>query len=490
MSLRRSLLAVSLVFLALPAPGCTCGCGNGATAADDAGPDVLVDASTADMSVLDTSRADTGGPNDAPGEGGLGSLPPTAGNSGAFGVVTVGTKQKMYLPTRIAGDAGHAVIAVVDIGVAGMGVTGAPALITTIDLGTTNYATTTGGDPTAIVAASTDSTDVWFIDPTTDTLVKHINLDATYGVSGFSGSVGYVTGIAADPEMHIAILSVWNGFALADLTTHSITTVIQAPPSENFGYDSLHRIIYAPFYDCAGAVLNGTMHPSACNTPMTPLDAGLASNRGQVMLDGLSLITLSDNTVYTYENTAAMNPDAPVGPEPDSAGVDTVHQMVVVPSELGGFQNVIDFSMASFDQANKTVSAPLRVITGVPFDGVAVEPTSRIALFADEAGTDIAVVDMPAASMGSQAWVQGTMPALPGGAGAFHHLGDPHSLAVTTLLSSGRPVGLVVDGNRQWVGRVDLETLAALEMGDASVTADAAQMSAAITYLDATTIEQ
>jgi len=483
--LSRIVFAVSLIGLALPVPGCTCGSGNGASAGADAGSDVVVD-----TSALDTSTADTGGPKDAPGEGesGLGSFPPTAGNSGAFGVVTVGTKQKMYLPVFTLGDAGHAVIAVVDVGIAGMGVSGAPALITTIDLGTTNHATTTGGDPTAIVAASTDSTDVWFIDPTTDTLVKHINLDSTYGMSSFSGAGGYVTGIAADPEMHVAILSVWNGFALADLTTQSITTVIQAPPSENFGYDSLRHIVYAPFYNCASSVSNG-MHPSACNTPMTPADAGPVSNRGQVMLNGVSVITLSDNTVYTYENTAAMDPDNPVGPGPDSAGVDPIHQMVVVPSETDGFQNLIDFSMASFDMASKTVSAPLRVLTGVTFEGVAVEPTSRLAFFAKEAGTDIVVVSLPSAYMGNQASVAGTMPVLPAGDGPFHHLGDPHGLAVTTLMSSGRAVGLVVDGNRRWVGRVDLQMLAALEMSDASVTADVAQMDTAVTYLDATTIE-
>jgi hypothetical protein len=211
--------------------------------------------------------------------------------------------------------------------------------------------------------------------------------------------------------------------------------------------------------------------------------------RNQVMLNGLSLITLSDNTVYTYEDTAAMDPDSPVGPSPDSAGVDPINQMVVVPSELGGFQNIIDFSMASFDMASKTVTAPLRVLTGVTFEGVAVEPTSRIALFAKEAGTDIVVVSLPSAYMGNQAWVGGTMPVLPNGDGPFHHLGDPHGLAVTTLMSTGRAVGLVVDGNRRWVGRVDLQTLAALEMADAGVTADVAQMDAAVTYLDATTIE-
>ena len=60
---------------------------------------------------------------------------------------------------------------------------------------------------------------------------------------------------------------------------------------------------------------------------------------------------------------------------------------------------------------------------------------------------------------------------------------------MTTLMSTGRAVGLVVDGNRRWVGRVDLKTLAAVEMADAGITADVAQMDSAVTYLGATTIE-
>ena len=170
--------------------------------------------------------------------------PPAAGGTGAFGVVTVGGKQKMYLPQNTLNGANHPLVNVIDVGAAGNGVQGAPALITSIDLGSNNddagsfgafgYATATGGDATTIIAVSTVTPTIWFIDPATDTLVGSTTLDATYGQSGFSGGGGYVTGVAIDSANHRAILSVWNGFALVDLASRTVTGVIQAPPSENF----------------------------------------------------------------------------------------------------------------------------------------------------------------------------------------------------------------------------------------------------------------
>jgi hypothetical protein len=476
----RTVVMSAVVGFGVAGPGCA-SCDNGSSVTADSGMDV-------------TNPPDTGGPSDAAGESDgdadAGPAAPSAGNTGAFAVVTVGNKQKMYLPVRTLGDAGNAVIAVVDVGIAGNGAAGAPALIKTIDLGTTNVATTAGGDSTAIVAASTGTPDIWFIDPTTDTLVKHTALDATYGESNFSGLVsgGYVTGIAVDSASHRAILGVWNGFALVDLVAKSITSVVQAPPSENFGFDSVHQVIYAPFYLCSTSSLHG-QPPPVCNTPLTPLDAGPDAGRGQVMQEGLSVITLADNLVYTYEDPAAANPDLPLGSRPDSAGVDPTTQIAIVPSEVGGYQNVLDFSKATFDMTSKTVSAPHQILANFPPQGVAIEPGSHLAFFEAEGGTDVGVLRVSLANMGDQASVGGTLPALPGAAGAFQGMGDPHGLGVIVLTSNGKAVGIVPDVNLRWIGRVDLEALANLEQSDASVTADAAQMQAAVTYLDATTIE-
>src|SRR5262249_38795551 len=149
--------------------------------------------------------------------------PMTANGTGAFGIVTVGGRQKMYLPLDPP-TSGNAQIAVVDVGVRGNGVNGAGALITKIDLGpnmdTLNPsagaagASTTGGDASLVIAASRRNRHVWFIDPTKDQVVSTVLLDASFGRSQFSGGGGFVTGIASDSANHRAILSVWNGFAI------------------------------------------------------------------------------------------------------------------------------------------------------------------------------------------------------------------------------------------------------------------------------------
>jgi hypothetical protein len=437
-----------------------------------------------------------------------GGPPPAAGGTGAFGIVTVNGKQKMYLPqqTQFDFDSGTAVavVSVIDVGVAGNGVLGAPALVTNIDLpspdgglGVGAYATATGGDSSTVVAVSTDYPVVWFIDPTTDTVTDMITLDATYGRSSFSGGGGYVTGVAVDSAHHRAILSVWNGFALVDLGSHAITSVIQAPPAENFGFDSVHQRILAPFYGCGASQAmggdGGTTAPSTCTNPKGP--DGMT-----VMTDGLNIIDLTDNTVYTYENPTppdggingiTLDPNSPVGGEPDGASADPTTGVVVVPSEGSSFQSIIDFSRATFDKATHTVTAPQNVIQTnaiSDLDAVAVEPSSHIALWEQEFGAFIAAGDLTALNAGGSAWGYGQLPPLPGG-GAFANLGDPHGLAVTTALGSGGPVGFVVDRGLQWIARIDLQKMVHGAGGDASVMLGDGGLDGMVTFLDAHTKE-
>jgi hypothetical protein len=430
--------------------------------------------------------------------------PPAAGGTGAFGIVTINGKQKMYLPQTAMNAAGHPFIAVVDVGATGNGATGAPALITTVDLGVNDsgsdfeYATATGGDSSIVVAVSTQFPEVWFIDPNTDTLVNTLTLDTTmFGSSSFSGGGGYVTGVAIDSANHRAILSVWNGFALVDLTTQTITTVIQAPPSENFGFDSTHERIIAPFYDCSSSTLGSTT-PSSCATPKAA--------DGTPITDGLSIIDLTDNSVYNYLDPAVdggayafegPTPNTPVGGEPDSAAADPTTGVIVIPSEGDGFQSIIDLSQATFTKSTLTVTAPQRVVESFPLTGVAVEPNSHFAFWEEEHGNDVAVASLTELNLGSQSWVHGTMPDLPvdeagNGGGGFGNIGDPHGIAVTTGLSTTGPVGFVVDSGLQWVARIDLAKMNAAggaDADDSSVTLDGPTMAPFVTYLDATTKE-
>lgn len=411
---------------------------------------------------------------------------PAAGGTGAFGIVTVNGMQKLYLPQE-SGDptTGNGYISVVNVGVAGNGVAGAPALITNIDLGTSDYATATGGDSSTVIAASTDANKIWFINPQNDTLTKTITLDPSYGRSGFSGGGGYVTGIAVDSANHRAILSVWNGFAIVDLNSQTISSVIQAPPSENFGFDSVHQRIIAPFYDCSTSLDGTGAAPPFCNQFFGP-------DGTTVMSEGVNIIDLADNTVYTYEDPSADDPNTPVGGEPDSASADPTTQKIVVPSESGGYQNIIDLSNAQFDKTKKTVTAPHAYVQNLDLEGVAIESNKHFAFWEEEGSQNVAVADLGSVAVdGGSNTPTATMPDLPNSGGSWSNLGDPHGIAVTTGLADGHSVGFVVDGSRHWVARVDLEKMSQLQATDAGdgipsgVTSD--QMATVVTFLDATT---
>jgi len=400
--------------------------------------------------------------------------PPAAGSTGAFGVVTVNGKQKMYLPLVDPNASGNGQIAVIDVGETGNGVKGASALITDIDLGTTDHATTTGGDDTVIVAASTDNPTIWLIDPTKDKVTKTLSLGTNAGYSDFSGGGGYVTGIAMDSANHRAILSVWNGFALLDTQSGKITKTIQAAPSENFGFDSAHQRIIAPFYDCASSTDPHGNDPGTCGT--------YKNTDGTVITDGLNVIDLADDTVYTYVDAKAADMTSPLGGEPDAAAADPANQAIVVPSESGDYQNVIDLSNAAFDKSKKTFTAPHQKLGNIELTGIAVEPTTHDAFLEDEGNDTVGFFRVDRANDGKGKLLTSTMPMMPNGY-YWSNLGDPHGIAVTTALQGGRSVGFLVDGTRDWVARVDLEKLAGLKADANGAIAD---MSSAVTFLSVT----
>jgi hypothetical protein len=415
-------------------------------------------------------------------------MPP--GGTGAFGIVTVNGTQKLYLPQLQVNAAGNAVISVVDLGVKGNGVSGAPALITDIDLGSSDLATETSGTSNVVIAASTDNHNIWFIDPTTDTITSTIVLDMTYDSPFFSeGAGGIVNGIAMDPANNRAILSVWNGFAILDLTSRAITQTIEAAPSENFGFDAKRQRIIAPFYDCSrstsGALPDGSVAiaPATCNDYRAP-------DGKTVMTDGLNIIDLKDGTVYTYEDPQATDPTHPVGTGPDSAATDPNTGVIVVPSEVGASQTVIDLSKAVFDKTKKTVTAPHHAVQNVGLTGVAVDAIHHFAFWAQEETADIALADLNALNAGDGRVIKAMMPDLPNKGGPWGNLGEPHGVAVATGIIDGHPIGVVVDGLFQWVARIDLAALWAGPrlMGSPSEQVDLIapnDLAATLTLLDA-----
>lgn len=394
------------------------------------------------------------------------STPPASGSSGAFGIVTIKGQQKLYLPLGNTVTGGS--IAVVDVGRAGNGASGAPALIKTIALGAGPQPYSTAGDDTVVIAASTASPTVWFIDPRTDTVTKTLTLD-NRGTSSFTSGGGYVTGVAVDSAHKRAVLSVWNGFAIVDLATQTIARTIVAPPSENFGYDSVRERILAPFYDCTSAAdVNGNPL-SICND--------YRAGNNTVMTDGLNVIDLKDDAIYTFQDPAAPNPSQPLGAEPDSAASDPLTGTIVVPSELASDSKIIDLSKAVFDRTKHSVTAPHRSLAA-DLTGVAVEPGHHLAFWEAEGLNEIAV-----AQLGNDATLtRAQLPAAPGGT-TWSNLGDPHGIAVATGIAGGKPVGFVVNDARTWVARVDLQALLALQHAG---TLGPGETAPAVTMLDAT----
>ncbi len=419
-------------------------------------------------------------------KGTKGTPPPEAGGTGAFGIVSIGGHQKMYLPQQVySSTTGNATIAVVDVGLVGNGVAGAPALITTIDLGTTDLVTATGGDSSVVIGVSTDNNRVYFIDPSTDTVTKSITLAATYGTSSFSGGGGYVTGVAVDSSAGKAYLSVWDGFAVVDLGSQTVVDNILVPPSENFGFDSVSERLLAPFYGCTGATDPTGAPPPFC--------ANYTDQAGDEMDNGLNVIDLADNnTVYTYQDAQAADPTAPLGDEPDSAAADPTTGKIVVPSEGELIQYVVDLSQATFDKTKHAVTAPHITIDtsgAEEMTGVAIEPSSHIAFFESEGGDDMGAADLSKSTAAMSSYVHASMPALPND-GSWSNVLDPHGIAVTTAITGGDPVGFLVSEDYAWVARIDLTKLLALPTtASTSVPTelDIADASSAVTYLDATT---
>lgn len=359
-----------------------------------------------------------------------------------------------------------------DVGKGGNGAAGTPALIEYIDLGTTEYATTTGGDERSVLAASTGSDRLWLIDLQSDTLVKSARLPAASGVSSFSGGGGRVTGIALDPERREAVLSAWNGFALVDAATLEQKRAIRAPAAESFKFDAPRRRVFAPFYTCASAFGDQGTPSSACDT---------RTLAGEQMAEGMTVIELADDSIYVYPDPAAPAPGSPLGGEPDAAAVDVSTQVVVVSSERDGHQNVLDFARASFDRASMTVTAPARRVGEYAMEGVAIEPGRHLALLENEFSSTVGMLALEPARAGNGEIKMGIMPPPPGsGEGSvWENLGDPHGIAVTTSLSGGRPVGFLVNAGFTRVARVDLEKLQQL----GSSTADMPDVRDAVTFL-------
>jgi len=421
-----------------------------------------------------------------------GPAPPPGSSSGSLGVVVIDGVQKLYLPTAKLSTAGNNVVSVLNVGLDGNGVNGIPALITDIDLGIQNdHPILAAGDTTMILVGSGVSQNIWIINPQNDTLIKTIQLDPSTQKTTFSTPDGYMNGIAIDSVHRKAYISIWNGFAVFDMNTMTITSNIVLNPCENFSFDTVNQKLYAPFYNCAGNGGPDSGPPTTCATTLAEGDAGT------VMTAGLNVVDLSDNTVYTYQDPTNEDPTQPFGSEPDSTGVDPSTQIVFVPDEFGA-QYALDFSKASFDKTTRSVTAPHEMMANQLFDGVAVETTKHYGFWEHEYDIEIAVLNLAgfaiaggvdASDDGTEAvpgFISSSMPNTPDLSG-WSNSGDPHGVAVATGIKDGKSVAFLVDyPQNNWIARIDLELMSTIK-GATPGTLTQAEIAPAITYLDALT---
>jgi hypothetical protein len=416
---------------------------------------------------------------------------PVAGGTGSFAVVAVGGTQKLYLPQYGTSTEAPS-LAVVDMGAPGEGVRGVPGRIASIDLGAArgddDYATVTAGDSTIVVAASTVSPTIWFVDPQTDELLGKTRLDDSYGQTTFGGNGGYVTSVAMDSAHGRALLSVWNGMAVVDVRSRSIERVVPAPPSENIAFDPVRQWVLAPFYDCASSLDSHGNTPAACAKPR--------AQNGSPMTDGLSVVDLKDDAVYTFQYEGSDVAGAPVGTMPASAAIDSATGLAVVASKGRLDQTIIDFSRAHFDEHTRWVDAPATVLRGNALGDVAIASPDHLAFWEGEHASDVAGARLPtlapttevttadAGDAGSLEpdYVFGRMPALPDGT-AWKNAPSSHGVAVWPGSADIGAFGVTVSEDYRWVARIDLKALIALP----SDYHETSEVTNAVTLFDAQT---
>jgi hypothetical protein len=441
------------------------------------------------------THSDNATPNNNNNGGDGAAPPPATTGTGALGIVTVDGKQKLYLPTTVTTPTGNNVVSVLDVGLAGNGVNGVGALITNIDLGISgDQPILSAGDSTEVFVGSGSSRNIWVIDPTKDTLVKTIQLDPSTKKTVFSTPDGYMNGIAIDSKNRKAYVSEWDGFAVINMDTLAITNVIHLNPTENFAFDPVHQKLYAPFYNCTQSG-EGTPPPT-CNNALVLADGG-GLDGGLPMIAGLSVVDLTDGSVYIYEDLAAADPTEPFGTDPDSASVDPATQIVLVPGEFQS-QHLVDFSQAVYDKTTMTVQAPHRIVSNSQYDGVAIEPTSHFAFYEHEFASNVGLLPLagisamsaPDADAAAPNFIDALMPGVPSGTAGttagFTNAGDPHGVAAVTGIQNGKPVAFVINYPLfDWVGRIDLTQMSTIVGATPGMLTDV-ELAPAVTYLSAT----
>jgi hypothetical protein len=398
---------------------------------------------------------------------------PVATNTGAFAVVAVGGTLKAYVPGGMDAN-GHFQLVVVDAAHATNATSGH---LGAVDLGTLDGdAEAVGAVDGLVIAISFGTPNLWFIDPVTDTVTKHMKLPDGYGSWDVSNRNAFMSGVAMDPVRRRAYISVWSGFIVVDLDTQQFVDSILVAPSENFGFDPQRNRLIAPFYLCPD--------PSAGTSPPPPCTSYLAPDGVTVITHGINVVDLQSSKVYTYVDPAAPDQSKPAGDSPDAAAMDPVGGFALVPVEIPSEVLMLNLGTATFNPNGTFTASAVRLAVPPETTGVAIEPGSRLGVGSQEADARVMFYDLDTITADVEP-PQAIMPDLPWGAGPWLGHSDPHNIRAGVI--DGKPVAWLLSRSHYWLARIDLEKLKQLAEATPAVTGptviEQADMATATTYI-------
>jgi hypothetical protein len=298
---------------------------------------------------------------------------------------------------------------------------------------------------TKVVVCSENDTHVNIINPSggvPGTMVNTVLSDGATGTQYFSGGWDiYTAGVAMDALHNRAVMAVGvapggrGGFQTLNLATMAFSPVIPAPlgimTSEAILVDPMRNLVLSPNEQNHYVVLN-TATSAVYDMPITmPLDFGLMDSAAEDCSTGIALATV----------------------------------------EYSGQMVLVNLNGAAF--SGSTWNAPHAVPNFPEFEslsegtcGIAVDSRSHLGLVTGQlAGGGFGVIQLPATPLAATAipaLVDYVRADIPDVAGEPWQMGDdPHSTAVYSSPSSGKPFGVVPNQARSTVAVIDMRALLA-----------------------------
>jgi hypothetical protein len=376
--------------------------------------------------------------NPAPGGGASNAISVTVVNtgnssSGSTGIIT-GTVNGQTVDLAYIPQPNTSTVAVVNVDSASS--TGALIATIAMPINFQPNATAANAVTSQVIVISYYSPAIQVIDATQNKIVASYTAPVTQ-VANYSGGGCQICGAVIDSTTGKAILDTAQGTILLDLNSGQFSTPYLNLAAENFAYNPNTKIALLPTY-------------------------------GQSSFVGLQSLNLATGAVSQLSSS--------VGVEPDSAAIDIVTNLAVIPDENTATQYLVNMQQASY--SGNTFTAP---VTSFPINAppcqifwtlASIENVSHILFLGTEFDGCVGVAMLPSTTVTGPpsmpapfAW--GKVLTSPDGV-PWNNGGDPHGIAVFTSVVDGKSYGFLVDSAGPWVAKVDLKglsTAAALSGG-------------------------